>query len=1020
MRKDWRLHPHFPTTRIFSFLTVFFLASLTSAQFESAYNHPELNWQSFETAHFRIHFHDGTDWTARRTAEIAETVYESVTQFYNYEPDDKTDLIIKDVDDISNGAAYYYDNKIEIWATPLDFPLRGNHDWLRDVITHEFTHIVSIQKSMKYSRNLPAFYFQVLSYEKEKRDDVVHGYPNVIASYPIPGTVIPMWLAEGMAQFMFPGTTNDFWDSHRDMLLRDRVIHDKILSFDRMGTFGKRGIGNESVYNQGYAFARYLTERFGDQTLPKIAEKLTAPVNFSPASAIKKATGVSGEQIHRDWVKDIKEKYTSRLSVIRQNEISGEILVGDGTTQFYPEFAGDSLLFYLSNKGMDYYSQTSLYLYDLRTKKSDLIQPKVRSKIALSPDGKIVYYSKSSKPNRHGSVFYDVYSYDLKKRKEKQITKFARAYNPAVSPVGNRLVYVTGKDGTSNLILLDIQTNKTRALTNFNNGEEIFSANWSSDGKSLTFDFVTAHGRDISIVDVETGSLISVENEPYDSRNPCFSPDGKWLYFASDLTGIFNIYRKSVNTGETELLTNVSGGAFMPTVNANGEVAYSLLNDSAFKIAIIRQPAAIDPAKAVYSDYADRIPGNMPISSLSLAKPTKYTDRFSKIFVSPRLTIDYGTIKPGFYFYSSEILDRFNIFGGASVNRIKDRDLFLLLEYHQWKPTFFFEFYNMSLSILNNKTTWRMRPMTLDYTFYLTEAIFGMSLPMGGINHIRLDMDLQKYRLSNDEKIPSEGYYSNGFSYDYYHGVDFRLSWHLKNVIRNVNEDMNPNNGVDITTKISRNYDKFMIDFGVYEDFGTLREIFRNNYYWKVEQEGVWHHRYPLVPSLVGNLKWKFGWISMSQLDSFFNLFAGGMPGLRGYPFYSIEGRNLFSLHYTWRVPLFIEKDIQLLSFNLQNAFIGTFFETGNAWNQVDGYPALDWSVFRKNPSGVVKSIVGDFKKDVGVELRLSGFSFYAYPTAISLDFVYGLDKFQLTDRQDKTHTYGKEWRSYLTILFGL
>jgi len=1020
VRKDWRLHPHFPNSWIFSFLTVFSLTNLAFAQFESAYNHPELKWRSFETAHFRVHYHEGTDWTAQRTAEIAETVYEPVTKFYNYEPDDKTDLIIKDVDDISNGAAYYYDNKIEIWATPLDFPLRGNHDWLRDVLTHEFTHIVSLQKSMKYTRNLPAFYFQVLAYEKEKRDDVVHGYPNVIASYPIPGMVIPMWLAEGMAQFMFPGTTNDLWDSHRDMLLRDRAIHDKILSFDRMGTFGKRGIGNESVYNQGYAFSRYLTERFGEQTLPKIAEFLSSPVNFSSASAIKKATGVSGEQIHRDWVKDIKDKYSNRLSVIQQNEISGEILISDGTTQFYPEFAGDSLLYYLSNKGMDYYSQTSLYSYDLRTKKSRLIQPKVRSKIALSPDGKVFYYSKSSKPNRNGSVFYDIYSYDLEKRKEKQITKSVLAYNPAVTPDGKQLVYITGRDGTSNLILLELQTGETRALTNFTDGEEIFSAMWSPDGKLLAFDFATAHGRDISIIDIATDSLVSFESEPYDTRSPCFSPDGQWIYFASDQTGIFNIYRRSLTSGQTELLTNVPGGAFMPVVNMNGELVYSLFDDSAFKIVMIRQPEAIDPGKAVYSDYASHIPGNMPVLSLSLEKSTKYSDRFSKIFVLPRLTIDYGTVKPGFYFFSSEILNRFNIFGGASVNRIKDRDLFLLLEYHQWKPTFFFEFYNMSQSVLNSQIKWGPRTIEQDYTFYLTEAIFGMSLPMGGINHIQLDMDVQKYRTSSDEKIESEGYYSYGFTYDYYHGLDFRLNWQIKKVLPNVNEDMNPNNGVDIATQISRNYDKFMIDFGVYEDFGTLREIFRNNYYWKMEQEGIWHHRYPLLPSLVGNLKWRFGWISMPQLDSFFNFFAGGMPGLRGYPFYSIEGRNLFSLHYTWRVPLFIEKDIHLLSFNLQNAFIGTFVETGNAWSQVSDYPALDWNLFRKNPSGVVKSIVGDFKKDVGVELRLSGFSFYAYPTAISLDFVYGLDEFQLTDRQYKTHTYGKEWRSYLTILFGL
>ena len=173
------------------FLIMLFFFNPAGAQF-GTYNHPELEWLSFETAHFKIHYHQGAEWTARRTAEVAETIYGPITEFYQFEPSEKTALVIRDTDDISNGASYYYDNKIEIWATPLDFPFRGNHDWLRDVITHEFTHIVSLQKAMKFGRSIPAIYIQVLDDEPEKREDVVYGYPRIIDSYPIAGKVIPM------------------------------------------------------------------------------------------------------------------------------------------------------------------------------------------------------------------------------------------------------------------------------------------------------------------------------------------------------------------------------------------------------------------------------------------------------------------------------------------------------------------------------------------------------------------------------------------------------------------------------------------------------------------------------------------------------------------------------------------------------------------------------------------------------------------------------------------------------------
>ena len=81
---------------------------------QSWHNHPELDWQTMETEHFLIHFHTETHRSAQEAAAVAEKIYNPVTSFYEFEPDSKTQIIIQDVDDISNGAAYYYDNKIII------------------------------------------------------------------------------------------------------------------------------------------------------------------------------------------------------------------------------------------------------------------------------------------------------------------------------------------------------------------------------------------------------------------------------------------------------------------------------------------------------------------------------------------------------------------------------------------------------------------------------------------------------------------------------------------------------------------------------------------------------------------------------------------------------------------------------------------------------------------------------------------------------------------------------------------
>ena len=340
---------------------------------QSWYNHPELIWKTYETEHFIFHYHEGTENTVTEAAIVAENIYKPITDYYDFRPKTKTTIIIKDTDDFANGTAYYYDNKLEIWALPLDFNLRGSHRWLQNVITHEFTHIIQIGKSMKASTRIPALYLQGFSYEKEKRDDVLYGFPNTMFSIPIPGVAVPPWLAEGTAQYMNPSLSYDFWDSHRDMLLRDLTINNKLLSLNEMNSFGKKGIGSEAVYNQGFSFSNYLIQEFGEDVLPNISNILSSST-FSINKAMYKATNFYGYDLYIKWVDYLNDDYNKKLANVRNNHIKGTIIEGEGTTNLYPKWSPDgSKIAFLSNKKNDYFGQTDLFIYDLKDSTSKKI-----------------------------------------------------------------------------------------------------------------------------------------------------------------------------------------------------------------------------------------------------------------------------------------------------------------------------------------------------------------------------------------------------------------------------------------------------------------------------------------------------------------------------------------------------------------------------------------------------------------------------------------------------------------------
>ena len=169
-----------------------------------AQNHPELTWRTLATEHFRVLYHDGLEHTARQAAEVAEAAYGPVTRLYGYRPSGPVRVILKDYDDYGNGAAFFYHDAIEIWITPLehDFELRGTSDWLRNVLTHELVHIISLGAARKGPQRVPAAFLEYFAYKPEsERDDILTGAPDRLALVPLANTVLPMWFAEGVAQY---------------------------------------------------------------------------------------------------------------------------------------------------------------------------------------------------------------------------------------------------------------------------------------------------------------------------------------------------------------------------------------------------------------------------------------------------------------------------------------------------------------------------------------------------------------------------------------------------------------------------------------------------------------------------------------------------------------------------------------------------------------------------------------------------------------------------------------------------
>ena len=217
--------------------------------------------------------------------------------------------------------------------------------------------------------------------------------------------------------------------------------------------------------------------------------------------------------------------------------------------------------------------------------------PGVYANVSIAPNGKSVAVDKADVANQNTN---DVWTYELQRDIVKRLT-----FDPAIdrvpiwSPDARRLVFVSNRELGVDLYMKNsdgTQEEKRIVSDELNK----YPSDWSRDGKYILY----TRGTDlwlVTIPELKTSMFLKAVSV---LRNGQFSPDGKWVAYASNESGKWEIYVTSFPDPRAKWQVSVGGGE-QPRWRGDGRELFYLSSDSKIMAVHVTTGAKFDSGAPV-------------------------------------------------------------------------------------------------------------------------------------------------------------------------------------------------------------------------------------------------------------------------------------------------------------------------------------------------------------------------------------------------------------------------------------
>jgi serine/threonine protein kinase len=289
--------------------------------------------------------------------------------------------------------------------------------------------------------------------------------------------------------------------------------------------------------------------------------------------------------------------YRDKTLLAQQFDLKGSALTGEPATiltdiQYLPQVkralfavSGSGLLVAQTGSGV---ALSQPVWFDRKGNELGALgKPDVYGNVFIAPNGKSVALDKTDMAVQNN---IDVWTYELEGSRVKRLT-FGPGLNmvPVWSPDASQFVFTSNQQVNQDLYMKNSDGTQEEKLV-VHADADVIPTDWSRDGKYILY----TRGTDLwfaTLPELKSNSLLKAASA---IRNGQFSPDGKWVAYASNETGKWEIYVTSFPNAQGKWEVSTGGGE-QPRWRGDGKELFYLSSDRKMMAVPVTTGAKFDP-----------------------------------------------------------------------------------------------------------------------------------------------------------------------------------------------------------------------------------------------------------------------------------------------------------------------------------------------------------------------------------------------------------------------------------------